>query len=58
MKHGEKIEKNNFDLSLNRYKEIIYEEENYDPPQDILENMIHLEKDIMRDMEDLRGMLG
>ena len=52
------IEKNNFDLSLNRYKEIIYEEENYDPPQDILENMIHLEKDIMRDMEDLRGMLG
>jgi len=52
------IEKNNFDLSLNRYKEIVYEEENYDPPQDILENMIHLENEIMRDMEDLRGMLG
>ena len=53
----EEIKENNYDLSLNRYKEIVYEEENYDPPQEILGKMINLEKEITRDMEDLRGML-
>jgi type I restriction enzyme M protein len=52
------IRKNKYDLSINRYKETVYEEERYDPPKKILERMIELEKGIMVDMEDLRGLLG
>ena len=55
---AEEIRKNKYDLSINRYKEIIYEEEEYDPPEEILDRMMELEKEIMADMEELRGMLG
>lgn len=55
---SEEIRKNKYDLSINRYKEIVYEEEEYDPPQEILDRMMELEKEIMTDMEELRGMLG
>jgi len=51
------IRENKFDLSINRYKETVYEEEQYDPPKEILDRMIGLEKEIMADMEELRGML-
>ena len=37
---------------------MVYEEEEYDPPKEILERMRELEKEIMTDMEELRGMLG
>jgi type I restriction enzyme M protein len=52
------IRENKYDLSLNRYKETVYQEEGYDPPQEILERMMGLEQEIMADMEELRGMLG
>jgi type I restriction enzyme M protein len=52
------IRENKYDLSINRYKEIVYEEEAYDPPGEILERMMVLEKEIMADMEELRGILG
>jgi len=52
------IRDNKFDLSINRYKETVYEEEQYDPPKEILDRMMGLEKEIMADMEELRGMLG
>ena len=55
---AEEIRKNKYDLSINRYKEIIYEEEEYDPPGEILDRMMELEKEIMADMEELRRMLG
>jgi len=55
---AEEIRKNKYDLSINRYKETVYEEEEYDPPLEILERMMALEKEIMADMEELRGMLG
>ncbi len=38
--------------------EVVYEEEEYDPPKEILERMTDLEKEIMADMEELGGMLG
>ncbi len=53
-----RIRKNKYDLSINRYKEVVYEEEVYDPPEEILARMIDLEKEIMADMEELGGMLG
>ncbi|NLZ18570.1 MAG: N-6 DNA methylase [Desulfobulbaceae bacterium] len=52
------IRANKYDLSINRYKETVYEEEQYDPPKEILERMIALEQEIMADMKELRGMLG
>ena len=52
------IRKNKYDLSINRYKEVVYEEEEYDPPLEILDRMVALEKEIMADMEELRGVLG
>ena len=55
---ADQIRKNKYDLSINRYKEVVYEEEGYDPPKEILARMVDLEKEIMVDMEGLRGMLG
>ncbi len=52
------IRENKYDLSINRYKETVYQEEAYDPPREILDRMMDLEKEIMADMEELRGMLG
>jgi len=54
----QEIRDNKYDLSINRYKEIVYEEENYDPPKEILSRMKKLEAEIMKDMEELEGMLG
>ena len=55
---ADEIQKNKYDLSINRYKEVVYEEEGYDPPDVILGRMMELEKEIMADMEELGGMLG
>jgi len=51
------IAANKYDLSINRYKEVVYEEEKYDPPKDILKRMKALEKEIMREMDELEEML-
>ncbi|MBK1829607.1 N-6 DNA methylase [Verrucomicrobiaceae bacterium R5-34] len=53
----DEIRKNKYDLSLNRYKEIEYEEVEYDKPQDIIQQMRDLEDDIIKDIEKLEGML-
>ncbi|MEO5370927.1 MAG: type I restriction-modification system subunit M [Magnetococcus sp. DMHC-1] len=47
-----------YDLSINRYKETVYQEEQYDPPGEILERMLALERDIMKDLEELKRMIG
>ena len=53
----EEIAENKYDLSINRYKEVAYEEEQYDPPKEILARMKALEAEIIGDMEELEGML-
>jgi type I restriction enzyme M protein len=52
------IREKNYDLSLNRYKETLYEEVKYDPPKEILKKLKELEGEIIRDLEELEGMLG
>mgnify|MGYP001172380679 CR=1 FL=1 len=52
------IEENAFDLSINRYKEIVHEEETYDSPKVILGRLKKLEAEIATDLEDLEAMLG
>jgi len=54
----QEIRNNKYDLSINRYKETVYEEEKYDPPKEILTRMKALEVEIMQDMDELEGMLG
>ena len=48
---------NDYDLSINRYKEVEYEAVEYDPPTAILERLMELEEEIARGREDLEGML-
>ncbi|MEP3629183.1 MAG: class I SAM-dependent DNA methyltransferase [Hyphomicrobiales bacterium] len=53
----EEIAENKYDLSINRYKEVEYEEITYDPPHVILDQLEALEGEIMADLKELRGML-
>ena len=51
------IASNKYDLSINRYKEVVYEEEEYEDPKEILKRLMALEEEIMGDLKDLEGML-
>ena len=51
------VRKQNYDLNINRYKDELYEEENYEPPLKILDQMIQVERKIISDMNELRGMI-
>ncbi len=55
---AEEIRQASYDLSLNRYKEIVYEEEEYDPPKEILARMKSLNDEIGADLNELDGMLA
>jgi type I restriction enzyme M protein len=48
---------NKFDLSINRYKEVVYEEEEYEDPKVILQRLKGLEKEILADLDKLEEML-
>lgn len=48
---------NKFDLSINRYKEVVYEQEEHEDPKVILKKLKSLEKEIMADLDELEGML-
>lgn len=51
------IAENDYDLSINRYKEVAYEAVEYDPPRVILERLAKLEDEIRKGREELEGML-
>jgi len=53
----DEIADNGYDLSINRYKEIVYEEVEYDSPQKILADLKELEAEILKGMDELEGML-
>jgi len=46
-----------YDLSINRYKEIMYEKVTHRPPREILADMAKLETAIQNGMKELEGML-
>jgi len=54
---ADEIRKNKYDLSINRYKEGTKEIISYDPPGEILKKLRILEKDILKDLDELGGML-
>ncbi|MEO8197832.1 MAG: class I SAM-dependent DNA methyltransferase [Thermoanaerobaculia bacterium] len=47
-----------YDLSLNRYKEVVHETIAHRPPKEILANLAQLEKEIQQGMKELEEMLG
>jgi type I restriction enzyme M protein len=51
------IQKKNYDLSLNSYKETVHKVIQFDPPKEILKKMRTNEVEIIRDMRTLRRML-
>jgi len=54
----DEIAGNDYDLSINRYKEVEYEEVEYDPPKVILERLATLEAEIAEGHKELEGLLG
>ena len=46
-----------YDLSLNRYKEVIHEEVEHKPPLEILADLAELETEIQQGMAELEAML-
>ena len=52
-----KIVDNDYDLSINRYKEVQYEAVQYDSPKVILERLAELEGEITKGRAELEGML-
>ena len=54
----EEIRDNGYDLSINKYKEIEYEEVKYDAPQEIMLRIRELEMDITAGIEELAVMIG
>ena len=52
------IRENDYDLSINKYKEIEYEAVHYDPPLVILDRIEKLEEEIQKGMAELRELLS
>jgi type I restriction enzyme M protein len=53
----DEIIKNDWDLSINRYKEVVYEEVKYDTPKVILQRIKELQQAMDRGIADLENML-
>lgn len=49
---------NDYDLSINRYKEVEYEAVDYDLPKVILARLAKLEEEIAKGRKELEGLLG
>ncbi|SHH49515.1 type I restriction-modification system subunit M [Tepidibacter thalassicus] len=53
----DEIKDNDYDLSINRYKEIEYEEVEYEEPSVILGKIKEIEDEIIKGIEELEGMI-
>jgi type I restriction enzyme M protein len=51
------IRENKYDLSINRYKEIAYEEVEYEAPEEILGKLRDIEAEIVKDLDQLETYL-
>jgi type I restriction enzyme M protein len=53
----DEIAEQGYDLSLNRYKELVHEEVEHRPPLEILAELRAIEQEILQGIEELEGML-
>jgi type I restriction enzyme M protein len=51
------IEANKYDLSIGRYRESDYEEDQYDPPLEIMKRLRSMDEEVRRDMDELEVLL-
>lgn len=54
----DEIISNGYDLSINRYKEVVYEELQYNSPKKIIEEVSILETEIQQGIKELEAMLA
>jgi type I restriction enzyme M protein len=54
---ADEIKNNKYDLSINRYKEIVHKNETYDPPREILGRIKTLQEELAEDTTDLEALL-
>jgi len=53
----DEIKSNGWDLSINRYKEVVYEEVQYDPPEKIINDIVALDADRTKTLKILKHLL-
>lgn len=53
----QEIRDNKYDLSINRYKEVVYEEKTYEDPMVIISQIEDLDNERTDLLEQLKGML-
>ncbi len=53
----EEIRENGYDLSINRYKEMVYDEVEYEEPEVIVEKIRGLEEDILLGLEEIEKLV-
>ena len=53
----EEIIKSDYDLSINKYKEIIVEKKEYEDPKVILKRVIDMENELQQKLKELEGLL-
>ncbi|MFN8576366.1 MAG: class I SAM-dependent DNA methyltransferase [Candidatus Sericytochromatia bacterium] len=51
------IVNNKYDLSINRYKEVVHEETSFEAPRVLLERIIKLENELKQELEELELMI-
>jgi type I restriction enzyme M protein len=55
---AQEIRDNKYDLSINRYKEVVYEEKTYEKPLDIITQIENLDQERSELLEHLKEMLA
>lgn len=51
------IADNDYDLSINKYRKVMYEQEQYRPSKEILDEMIRLNNELVADLRKLKDMI-
>ena len=54
----EEIINNKYDLSINRYKEVVHEEVHYENPKEILSRIMNLESEMQKALAELDTVLN
>ena len=54
----EDIKANDYDLSINKYKEVVYEAVEYEPTEVILDKIAAIEVEIQSEIAELKKLLG
>lgn len=53
----QEIKENNYDLSINKYKEVVYEQKTYDTPEVILNRLKNIDEEISKVRKELQTIL-